>query len=157
MRRKDRQVLELDRILDIMYRCDTARIALVDEGKPYIVPLNFGYEVEDKTLCLYFHCAQAGRKLDIIRKNPSACFEMDCSHKLITGSLACDCSMEYESVIGDGTIEILTDSDCIIKGLDCIMKHYSDKRNFKYDEKYLNAVSVLKLTANSFTAKRLMK
>jgi len=42
------------------------------EGKiPYIVPMNFGYEMADGALSLYFHCANEGRKINIIKKNPN--------------------------------------------------------------------------------------
>lgn len=42
MRQKDREVTELQEIIAIMRRCDVCRLALNDEGYPYIVPLNFG-------------------------------------------------------------------------------------------------------------------
>ena len=49
MRRKDREITDVDEMINIMKKCDTCAIALNDEetGFPYIVPLNFGMEVKD--------------------------------------------------------------------------------------------------------------
>ena len=46
--------------------------------------MNFGYVggIEKR---LYFHCANEGRKLDMIGKNNYVCFEMDSDHRLIEG------------------------------------------------------------------------
>ena len=49
MRRKDREITSFDEQLKIIDQCDVVRLGLVDdEGYPYILPLNFGYEVVDK-------------------------------------------------------------------------------------------------------------
>jgi nitroimidazol reductase NimA-like FMN-containing flavoprotein (pyridoxamine 5'-phosphate oxidase superfamily) len=45
-------------------------LGLSVDGKPYVVPLNYGY-VDGKIL---FHCALTGQKLDYIRANPDVCF-----------------------------------------------------------------------------------
>ena len=42
MRRKDREVTDFSRMLEIVQRCDCCRIGLVEDGEAYIVPLNFG-------------------------------------------------------------------------------------------------------------------
>ena len=41
MRRKDRQINDFMEIYDIIKRCDICRIALNNDGYPYILPLNF--------------------------------------------------------------------------------------------------------------------
>ena len=75
MRRKDREITDFDEMMKIIAKCDTCRLALFDDEFPYIVPLNFGTDVEEGQLYLYFHSAKVGTKLDLIRKNnkvPSA-------------------------------------------------------------------------------------
>lgn len=58
MRRKDREITSFDEQLKIIDACDVCRLGLVDEeGYPYILPLNFGYEVIDSELVLFFHGA----------------------------------------------------------------------------------------------------
>lgn len=156
MRRKERE-LSKEEAIEVIKKCDICRIGLVDDGMPYIVPMNFGYTYENEKLCLYFHGAREGRKIDIINKNNKVCFEMDCSHKLITAEVACNYTMEFESVMGTGVIEILTDFDEKITALNYIMRSYSDALNFTYNEKMVNVVNVFKLPVDDFTAKRLKK
>ena len=53
MRRKDREVKELSEITRIIDSSDCCRLGLVDKGKAYIVPMNFGYEVIGGEIVLY--------------------------------------------------------------------------------------------------------
>ena len=48
MRRKDREVKGFEDIIKIMEKCDVCRIALNNDGYPYILPLNFGLKVEEE-------------------------------------------------------------------------------------------------------------
>lgn len=154
MRRKDREITDLNEILGIMKKCDVCNIAIFDEEYPYIIPMNFGFSSQDKELALYFHCAKAGKKLDLLRKNPKVGFEMDCSHNLIIKELDCDCTMEFESICGNGVIEILPD-DQKIAALGQLMKQYKEQPAMNFNEKYVKAVEVLKLTVNEITGKHL--
>ena len=47
MRRSDREVKDFDGIIRIMEKCDVCRIALNNNGYPYILPLNFGMKVDN--------------------------------------------------------------------------------------------------------------
>ena len=64
MRRKDREIKDRQEILEVMKRCDVCRLALHDEEFPYIVPVNFGMEVMDGEITLYFHGATEGKKYE---------------------------------------------------------------------------------------------
>lgn len=61
-------------LLEIMRRCDVCRLALNNEGYPYIVPMNFGLSVDEDKISLIFHSALEGMKLDLIRKDNRASF-----------------------------------------------------------------------------------
>ena len=71
MRRNDRQVFdgEIDAILR---RGRVLHLGLQDGDAPYVVPVNYGFAVEDGKRVLYFHGAGAGKKLDLLRRNPNA-------------------------------------------------------------------------------------
>ena len=60
---------------------------------------------------MYFHGAMEGTKYDLIEKDNRASFEMDCEHKLVTEVERGICTMEYESVIGQGRVEMLSDDE----------------------------------------------
>lgn len=153
MRRKDRKVTELTEIESIIQKADVCRIALIDDNLPYIVTLNFGYK-SGKNPALYFHCANEGRKIDIIEKNNTACFQMDVDHKLITAKKACGFTMNFKSVVGYGKIEKVTSKVEKIEGLNYIMKQYSGKDQFDYEDKMLDITTILKLEIDSVTGKQ---
>ncbi len=157
MRRKDREVTDINEILKIIEKCDSMTLALLDEDKPYLLPMNFGYEYENEKLVFYFHCAKQGKKLEIINNNHSAWFSMDCSHELITAEFPCAFTMQYESVIGSGQINIIEDTDEKIKALKLVMKKYTNGKDYEFEQRHTNSIVVLKMYVNSFTAKRAVK
>ena len=67
MRRRDREVTDSNEIIHILDTGKVLHLGLVDQGKPYIVPMNYGYILEGNKLVFYLHGALEGRKLDIIR------------------------------------------------------------------------------------------
>jgi len=152
MRRKEREVTDPVEIQSIIKNADVCRIALVDDGKPYMVTLNFGY-APGKPSALYFHCANEGRKLDIIEKYNQACFQMDTDHELITAKKACGFTMNFKSIVGTGIISKVQTKEEKVEGLNCIMNQYSDRNNFEYEHKMLEATTILKLEIDSMTAK----
>jgi nitroimidazol reductase NimA-like FMN-containing flavoprotein (pyridoxamine 5'-phosphate oxidase superfamily) len=48
---------------------------MVDDGKPYVVALNFGYDREGDDLILYLHSAMEGKKIDILKKIQQCIFK----------------------------------------------------------------------------------
>ena len=119
MRRKDREIAGFDEQLQIIRGCDSCVIALNDDGFPYVVPLNFGTAVEDGQLYLYFHCAGEGKKLELIRRDNRATFEMDCGHNFILYEERMSCTMGYASVIGHGVIEFVLADAGLVAASDC--------------------------------------
>ena len=67
MRRKDREVTDIEKIKEILDACKVSRIGLMDQGKVYIVPMNHGYSLEDGRLVLYYHGAREGKSAGGIR------------------------------------------------------------------------------------------
>lgn len=154
MRRKDREILDINDILSIIDKCSVMRVGFVDGTRPYIVPLNFGIVMDDDKLSIYFHCSREGRKIDLIKNNNQVCFEVDCSARITTGETACEWSSEYESVIGYGTIEIVKDEIEKIFGMNRIMGKYGFTGVPNYESNVFSRTSILKLTVEEFTGKR---
>lgn len=153
MRRTDRQVTGLEEIKEILNQCRVCRMAMFDGSKSYLVPMNFGYEYHKK-LVFYLHSAVEGRKLDIIRSGYNqVCIEVDCEHDLIEGATACAYGYRYASVIGNGTAEIIEDTNEKIAGLLCLM-HHQTGREFLINEKMAESVAVIRITIDELTAKR---
>ena len=104
MRRKEREVTDVGEIRGILDECKVCRLGLSDEDGIYMVPMNYGYREQDGKLILYFHGAKEGKKVEMIRKDPRAGFEMDCGHGLQEGEKACQYSYYFASVIGTGSL-----------------------------------------------------
>lgn len=153
LRRKDREVKDYQEIIKIIDDCDCCRLGFVDDKEAYIVPLNFGYEINGSDLTLYFHSAKEGRKIDLVNKQETVAFELDCSHKLVEGKEACDYTFLYQSVMGKGSLEIVSGEEEKIHGLSAIMDHYSERKTWSFDSKLLERVNVLKLSVKEISSK----
>ncbi len=150
MRRKDQEINDIATIEGIIRKGQVCRLALSENGQPYIVPLCFGYK--DKNL--YFHSAREGKKLDILIKNNNVCFEIDTDLEFLKGEKACDCSMKYRSVIGFGKAELIEDIESKRKAFDIIMQNYSDG-SFEYPaEAIKNTVIIIRVEIESMTGKK---
>lgn len=154
MIRKDREISDLAEQLAIIEACDVCRVALNDSesGFPYVVPLNFGVDVEGDQVFLYFHSARRGRKLELIARDPRATFEMDCDHEFIFYDERMSCTMGYRSVVGRGTVEMVSD-DQKTRGLDILMRHYHAE-DFAYNPRTVPATTVWRLRVESMVGKR---
>ena len=123
MRRSDRAVTAPQEIRDILDRCKVCRLAMADAAGLYIVPMNFGYTLEEGRLTLYFHSAREGRKIDAITAAPQVAFEMDGGHALTAGDAPCDYSYRYESITGTGRAAFCRTAEEKAAGLRAIFLH----------------------------------
>ncbi|MCI8606862.1 MAG: pyridoxamine 5'-phosphate oxidase family protein [Hungatella sp.] len=152
MRRKDREITDFHEIIEIIKKCDVCRIALNDEEFPYIVPLNFGLDVEGEQVYFYFHAAMEGKKLELIEKDNRATFEMDCDHKFILYEERMSCTMGYASVIGHGYIENVADEDKY-EALKILMRQYHAE-DFKFNTDMMKVTKVLRMRVTDMVGKR---
>ena len=149
MRRKEKEITDIKEIESIIQQSQVCRLALADEGLPYIVPLCFGY----KNKILYFHSAKEGQKIDILRRNRQVCFEFDIDARVRSGKTACAWGMGYKSVIGYGTASLVEDPEEKQKALDIIMRQYSEGE-FEYSAKNLAEMLVIKVDISAMTGKK---
>ena len=154
MRRKDREVTDPQRIEEIISACHCCRLGFCDGGKPYIVPLNFGFfRREDGGYTFYFHSAREGRKLDLIRQTGWAGFELDTGYQLHIAPTACGCSAGYQSVMGTGTVRFLTDEEERRHALLQLMRQLTGTDAWDFSDTALSQVCVLSLHVTSLTCK----
>jgi nitroimidazol reductase NimA-like FMN-containing flavoprotein (pyridoxamine 5'-phosphate oxidase superfamily) len=187
MRRKDRQVTDVAAILGIIEAADACCLGMIDDSgpvpQPYVVALNYGFEAAPDGSpggIFWFHCAREGHKLDLLRRNPQVCVQLDCDHQPVVNALGCGWGMKYASVVAMGRAQIIEDPVERRRGLDCVMDHYrrlwgtppnvpSDRSSAAtqepgknpqaaesphYDEKVLAMTAVIRLDVESLTAKR---
>jgi nitroimidazol reductase NimA-like FMN-containing flavoprotein (pyridoxamine 5'-phosphate oxidase superfamily) len=148
MRRKDRKITDRAEIEAIIAKAQVCRLAMADKDRPYIVPLSFGYE--DNTL--YFHSANTGKKIDILKNNRQVCFEFDVDCQLKMGPEACNWGMLYRSVIGYGKASFVESSAAKRQALDIIMRQYGSDLNDYPDAKVRSTV-VIRVDIDRLTGK----
>ena len=153
MRRKDREVTNINEIIDIIDRCDIIRLGFADGDFPYIVPLNFSYTYENNRLVIYIHGAMAGRKYELIKKNGRCSFEMDIPLGMECIEEHHDVTERYISVMGNADITLIPDEEkkTIIDKV--IMARYEATRNFKYNESVVPHTMIARLDVIALTAK----
>lgn len=155
MRRKDREVTDPTGIRQILDGCTHCRLGLYNGEEVYIVPMNFGWEEDRGAYTLWFHCAGAGRKLDILRQNPKAGFQMDMGFDLRPGQIACDYSAGFGSIVGTGTVAFASSPEEKRRGLAAIMNHTTgQRREWSFPEPSVERVTVLRLTVERLSCKQ---
>lgn len=159
MRMKDKEITDEREIREILENCHICRLGFSEENIPYTIPINYGYTYENGIISTFFHCSWEGRKIDIIKKNPVVCFEIDYvihvepeEHNGI--------AVIWESLIGTGHIETINDVREKYLMLGNMMRKFR-----KYNKHYkptpltrerVDGVQMLKLVLDEFKAKRLL-
>lgn len=151
MIRKEREVKDFGDIVDVLKRCQTIRLGLINQNNPYVVSVSFGLDIVDEKVIIYFHSAIAGLKVDCITQNNRICIEADIFYKVEptkTGITA-----RYESVIGNGIVSRVEDGEKIY-GLRKLVEHYG-YNDYPLDScKGLNKTTVYKIVLSELTGKR---
>lgn len=150
MRRKDKEITSRTQLDAIIRNSEVCRIALTKDNSPYLVPLSFGYD----GTAIYFHTAKEGKKLEYIAANPTVCFEVEGKVKLLKNNQdSCNWTLEYESVIGYGTIREIIKPEQKKYALKQIILHYVDKTT-DIPDTALDDVRVWKIVIDSMTGKK---
>ncbi len=148
MRRSEKEITERSAIDDVINRCLVCRLGLSDDGFPYVVPMNFGYEGDT----LFLHSAREGKKLDILRKNNRVCVEFDTDVEIISSDDAFGWSARYACVMGFGTAWLVDDPAEKRKAYDALMLHYAGK-TFEYPDPCVDCSIIIKITLDSVSGK----
>lgn len=149
MRRKEKEIADRAELEAVIADAQVCRMAMCDGDQPYVIPLSFGYA--DGTF--YFHCAAAGRKLDILQKNPRVCLELEAGVSLNAGAKACDWGMNFRSVVAWGSAERVDADTPKRRALDLIMAHYA-QGSFEYADVALAKTVVLQVKTTNMTGKK---
>lgn len=149
MRRKDKEILDNTILEEIISKSAICRIAMFDNPFPYIIPLNYGYANNS----LYFHGANTGKKIELLKNNNHVGFEIEYYHEIVKHEQSCKWTTKYRSIVGTGIMESISDLEQKIKSLDIIMKH-NGKMDNQYEKKHLDNLLILKLTILTMTGKQ---
>ena len=129
---------EIEAILDRALVC---RLGLCDGGRPYVVPVCFGYQGST----LYVHSSPTGRKIDVLARNPAVCLELDIDCEIAPAARSCKWNIHYRSVIGFGHAALIEDAEEKRRALDVIVAHYGGEPPFDYPQATLENTAVIRI------------
>jgi nitroimidazol reductase NimA-like FMN-containing flavoprotein (pyridoxamine 5'-phosphate oxidase superfamily) len=139
-----------EEIDEIISKCTVCSLAMVDNGKPYCVPMNFGYD----NGIIYLHGAPFGRKIDVLKKNLDVCisFYSDEILNVRHENVACSYSMKFKSVLAHGQVVFVNDLDEKARILNVVMRNYSGRDDFSYSKPALEGVCIFYVKPTEITA-----
>lgn len=151
MRRSERCVDDLDKIYDILFRCDTVTLGFNTEDAPYLIPMTFACNIEDGKIAIYFHCAQGGRKYEILSRDNRVSVEGHLYYKTVpeNGGI----TAKYESVTGWGYAEKLETREDKIAAFKLMLDHYKQSGFPAESCKGLAACDVFRITMTEICGK----
>ena len=150
--KREIKITEPDEIARILNTAKVLHMGLAVDNEPYVLPMNYGYTLEEGRLTLYLHSAVKGRKLDMIRANPKVSFSIDCDRMPFEGRVPCQYGLVYSSIMGRGTAHIVEDVEEKKKAMTILMKTQTDKE-FDFNDRLVSIVAVIRIDVSEYTAK----
>ena len=150
--KREIRITEPDEIARILDTAKVLHMGLAVDNEPYVLPMNYGYVLEDGKLTLYLHSAVKGRKLDMIRANSKVSFSIDCDRQPFEGKVPCQYGLVYSSVMGHGTATIVEDVEEKMQAMSILMKTQTGK-DFTFNERLVSIVAVIRIDVAEYTAK----
>ena len=152
MTKRELQTNDQAQILRILDTAKVLHLGLCVDNEPYVVPMNYGYTMENGKLVLYLHSAVRGKKLDMIRANPKVFFELECDQVPFAGEKPCQYGFAYSSIMGRGTATIVEDVSEKMKAMSILMKTQTQK-DFEFNDRLVSIVAVIRIDVAEYTAK----
>ncbi len=149
MRRKEREITDRSEIDEIIRSSKIMHLALADNNIPFLVPVFYAYDGS----ALYFHSAQKGTKIEILKRNNNVCFEISQEHGVIENDMACDFEAKHRTVIGLGKATFIVDEAEKIKVLNSIVAQFTEKK-FEFPKANLNSAAVIRIDIESIKGKK---
>ena len=153
MRRADREITDKNAVEEFISKEKLIRIGFCDNGEVYIVPVNYGYSVDNGEYTFYFHGAVAGRKYELAKSEPLVGFEIDGSYELLGADTACGHSAKYMSVIGNGVLSMIEGNAEKKAAIEFVMKQAAGRTGLEYDNEVLGRTAVFKLEVKTMSCK----
>ena len=152
MTKREFQITDEAKIRAILDTAKVLHLGLAVDNEPYVVPMNYGYCLEEGRLTLYLHSAVKGKKLDMVQANPRVFFELDCDRMPFEGKVPCQYGLVYSSIMGRGTACIVEDVEEKKQAMSLLMKTQTGK-DFSFEDRLVSIVSVIRIDVTEYTAK----
>ena len=152
MRRKDREITDINEIIEIIDKAKILNMAICDSPYPYIVTMHYGHAYVNGKLIFYLHSAKEGKKIELLNKNNKICFSIVTNVNLLEDDIPCKNSSTFSSIVGIGDVEFLTDNCEKIKAFNLLMKNQTGK-TYNFTNEMVENVLILKINVLEFSCK----
>jgi len=149
MRCQERKIEPGEELVHILRQGSVCWLSMVDQGKPYVVPVCYGYAQN----ALYIHSAPKGRKIDILGRSPDVCFSVVAHSEMVKADKPCSWTVRFSSVTGFGKAKILLDRKEKEEGLVILLAHCSG-REYDFSGLPLDDLVVIKVEIEKMEGKR---
>lgn len=144
-------ITDKSEIEKIINQAKVCHLSMIDKDlTPYSIAMNFGF----RDNCFYFHSGPGGKKLELLEKNPNVCISIAFDTELFVRheEVACSYSMLYKSVVAKGKAEFVDDPAQKREQLNILMKQYTPKDDYSYNDPAINNVVLFKVVCTEITA-----
>ena len=150
--KREQRITDQTQILKLLDAGKVLHLGLCVDNEPYVIPMNYGYTMEDEKLVLYLHSAVRGKKLDMIAANPKVFFEISTDLQPFEGVKPCQYGLAYSSVMGKGIARIVENVEEKMQAMTTLMKTQTGK-DFVFNEDLVSIVAVIRIDVAEYTAK----
>lgn len=105
IRRKEKEIEDKDEMISIIESAQFITVAMSLNNEPYLATLSHGYDKEKG--CIYFHCAQEGKKVDFLKENNVVWGQALEDHGYADGS----CDHLYATTQFKGRVSFIEDTE----------------------------------------------
>ncbi len=117
LRRKDKEITDQAELKRILRTAKYVTIAMTKNNRPYLVSLSHGYNETGN--CLYFHCANVGKKIDYVKSNNNVWGQA----LIDQGYLEGECDHLFASIHFQGKITFVEDVKEKRAAIECMIRH----------------------------------
>jgi len=149
--RRQEKSMEKEEIFSIIKEKTHMTLALCLNGEPYLVTVNYAFDREVESF--YFHCANEGKKLDFLRKNPAVYGQILDDRGYITG----ECNYNYATVQFKGKAIFVEDEREKYSTLELMIEQLEaepGKVKEKMLSRKLSGVTIIKVKVENFSGKK---
>ena len=155
IRRKEKEIESEDEMKNILQSTKYVTISMCKENEPYLVTLSHGYD--DENHCIYFHCAQEGKKVDILQENKTVWGQALMDHGYADGK----CDHLYTTTQFRGEVTFVEDFDEKKHALTVMVKQLESNPPLVMEEQFkedsIEKVNIGRIDINYMSGKRAKK
>ncbi|WP_369345654.1 pyridoxamine 5'-phosphate oxidase family protein [Caldalkalibacillus mannanilyticus] len=115
-----RECQDQEKIHNFLSQAKTGFLGLSTKDQPYVVPLNFILWENS----IYFHGANEGRKVEMIKENNNACFTVSEEYGTLVSPIPAHTDTAYMSTMIFGKIESITDIEEATQAMQKMLDKY---------------------------------